>query len=582
MPSSWVHRAHGRRPLLRLLAGTAVATSALLPGTAALADEPAGTTVVGELVQAWAEPEGHHSGHTAEADPAPVSWVETADGDVVPVASGDVADVPAGSTVSVLLGNQQTADDGTAHPLLGAPDVLRTPAADSAPAGPLTNQVTVAMVAPAGTPAGPRATRQEIVDLVNGQVARFWAEETGGAVALGVTASHDWITTRTGCATAGRLWNEVAAAVEFVPGPGKHLLVYIPPAAPGCAYALAEVGSSRTSGGRLYVRDAVPSVIAHEFGHNFGLAHSSGEQCDGAVDAGSCRTVGYRDFYDVMGASWAETGSLNVVQAAALGVLPDAHIRTVSVRGEAGSVLLAPVSGRVGVRALRLTDASGVDYWLEYRPAEGRDAWLGTTANRFALDTGVLLRRAGTFPDTSVLLDGTPSRAAGWDADLQAALSVGTPVALAGGQFFLKVDAITADGAAVSVLPNPPAAARAASAPGTAPAPGAVLPGEHEDAGAAADAPSAGPSSAEVPADDAPADDAATAATEIPQDPESARALPESSPTPGAVEAAGTELAAASEPTDGISSGLVVAGLGAALAGAAVLVVRRLRRPVGR
>ncbi len=558
----------GRRRLLRALAlAAAVATPALLTGPA-VADEPAGTTVVGELVQAWAETEDH--GTTAEAAPAPVSWVETADGDVVPVASGDVADVPAGSTVSVLLGDEQTADAGTAHPVLGAPDVLRTPAVHPGLAGPLTNQVTVAMVAPAGTPTGSRATRQEIVDLVNGPVAQFWAEETGGAVALGVTASHDWLTTRAGCAKPGQLWNEVAAAVRFVPGPGKHLLVYLPPSTPGCAYALAEVGSSVTSGGRLYVRDAVPSVIAHEMGHNFGLAHSSGEQCDGAVDHGHCRAVDYRDYYDVMGVSWAQTGSLNVLQAAALGVLPRDQVQPVSVFGRAGSVTLAPVSGRSGVRALRLTDAAGVDYWLEYRPAAGRDAWLGTSANRFPLDTGVLLRRTGQFPDTSVLLDGTPSPAAGWDGDLQAALPVGAAVTVAGGQFTIRLDGITADGAVVSVVPSPPPAGHSAPAPAVAdPAPGAVLPG-------GSDAPPAG-----APAADAEA--ATDAGTSAPQDPASAVPAPELAPIPARAGAAQTSLASASEPTDGGGGeGLIVAGLGTALAGASTLVVRRLRRPAGR
>src|SRR5687768_15937768 len=187
MPSFAHQPAAGRPRLLRPLAvAAAVAASVLIPGTAAVADESAGTTVVGELVQAWAENENH--GHTAEAAPAPVSWIETGAGAAVPVASADVAGLPPGSTVSVTVGGDSTEDGGTAHPVLDA-ELLRTPAADAAPAGPLTNQVTVAMVAPAGTPAGSRVPRQDVVDLVDGPVAQFWADETGGAVALGVTAS---------------------------------------------------------------------------------------------------------------------------------------------------------------------------------------------------------------------------------------------------------------------------------------------------------------------------------------------------------------------------------------------------------
>lgn len=547
-------------PLLRsvtvaVILGAAGFVSAVVPAAVAAAEEPSGTTVVGELVQAWAETDAAAHDTTAEASPAPVSWVETASGDVVSVASDDVTDVPAGSTVSLTVGTS-TRDD--AAPVLET-EILEAPAAAPAPAGPLTNQVTVAMVAPAGTPSGPRATRQQIVDLVDGPVAQFWAEETGGAVSIGVTASHDWLTTTVGCANPAVLWNEVAAKVGFVAGPGKHLLLYIPPAAPGCAYALAEVGSSLTSGGRLYVRDAIPSVVAHEIGHNFGLAHSSGTQCDGTPDAGHCRTVGYRDYYDVMGASWDRIGSLNVVQAAYLGVLPATQVQHVPARGSAMTVTLTPVSGRTGVRALLLTDAAGGNYWLEYRPAAGRDAWLGTAADRFALDAGVLLRRTDRFPDTSILLDGTPSRAAGWDADRQAALPLGTSVPVAGGQFTIRVDAITADGAVVSVLPDPPALAPAAPPPPTEPAPGAVLPGGG------------------VPAADSPAGNSAT-----PPGPAPAVAAPDLAPISGPVGPEVASLAVASQPTGGVGSGVLLAGLGMALAGAMTLVVRTIRRHVRR
>ena len=74
-----------------------------------------------------------------------------------------------------------------------------------------------------------------------------------------------------------------------------------------------------------------------------------------------------------------------------------------------------------------LTAADGTDYWLEYRSATGQDAWLGTPADRLGLQPGVLLHRSGSLPDTSLLLDGTPSAAAGWRADLQDALPVGDP-----------------------------------------------------------------------------------------------------------------------------------------------------------
>jgi hypothetical protein len=54
MPAARNVLAPARRRLLRsLVAGSAVAVSVLLPGAVAAADEPAGTRVVGRLVQAW-------------------------------------------------------------------------------------------------------------------------------------------------------------------------------------------------------------------------------------------------------------------------------------------------------------------------------------------------------------------------------------------------------------------------------------------------------------------------------------------------------------------------------------------------
>ncbi|MBW8765942.1 MAG: hypothetical protein JF630_06815, partial [Geodermatophilales bacterium] len=264
------------------------------------------------------------------------------------------------------------------------------------------------------------------------------------------------------------------------------------------------MGSTPASGGMLYVREAMPSAIAHELGHNFGLGHSSGLQCDAAVETGTCRTAGYRDYYDVMGASWSQLGSLNAAQAARLGLVPAAQQRSLSVRDGAVTVPLAPLAGRTGTRVLRLTDASGVDYWLEYRTAVERDAWLATGSNRFRLDPGVLLHRAGGLPDTALLLDGTPSSAAAWDRDLQASLPPGTPVTLSGGQFTVVVQSMSPEGAVLSVTPAPPAVAPA-PAPAVAPvAPGGVMQGASGAAPTAATGSSAAPESAPAGASPAP------------------------------------------------------------------------------
>jgi len=548
MPSVQDSSTAGARRLLRSLAvAAAVASSVVLPGAAAAADEPAGTSLTGTLVQAWAEghPDDAAAGHAADG---PVSWVQPAEGDAVRVDSAAVADVPAGAQVALTVGSELedtdavTGTDGDAPLEVLEKEIVELPSVAPVLADPagLTNRVTVVLVQPAGV-APDGVTEADVVDAVNGPVADFWSEQSDGAVQLGVTASHGWTPTTAGCADADVLWNEVAATVGFVPGRGNHLLLYVSDASAGCAYALAEVGAATTTGGRLYVSKPEASAITHEFGHNFGLGHSSGEQCDGAVEGATCRTVGYRDYYDVMGVSWGQMGSLNAPQAARIQLLPAAQTQALTVSGPAVTATLAPLSGRSGTRALRLTDAEGTDYWLEYRTATGRDAWLGGGDDFRGLGAGVLLRRTGGMPNTSVLLDGTPGTAAGWDGDFQSALPIGVPVPISGGDFSVVVQGVSATGAVLTVVPTPPTSPVAPAAEPAEPAIGTVM------TGTAAAAPAAG------------ADPVALGAAQV--DGRSLRTT--------------TALESAADSSTG--GGYLVAAGGALLAGMLLLLVRRLR-----
>src|SRR5215207_1650431 len=187
------------RRLVPALAVAAVVAVPLLPATAQ-AQEPAGSTVVGELVQAWPEVAGGaEAGHGAEQ---PITWVETAEGESVRIPTEDAAGLPAGATVEVTVGgavSDPAAAQGLepARALLGG-EIL----AEKRPASVATNEVTVALVAPRGV-AHDAVRPEQVAAAVDGPVARFWSEQTDGAVNLHVAEVRDWVDTTVGCGKPG-------------------------------------------------------------------------------------------------------------------------------------------------------------------------------------------------------------------------------------------------------------------------------------------------------------------------------------------------------------------------------------------
>jgi hypothetical protein len=423
----------------------------LTPAAAQAPGEVApGDTVVGEVVRAWAEPRTELAG-IGELHAEPLTWVEPENGDAVRVPTDEAEDLPLGATVEVAVGDEvvdEAATEGGLEPareLLSAEVVAAAEEPPTLPATPpFTNEVTVALVIPAGG-VQDATTPADVVAAVDGPTADFWEQESNGAIRLGVTDQNDWYQALSDCRDPAALWDEVADHVGFVDGPGQHLLLYLPAQESDCAYGLAEVGLSPGFGGRLYVRDTAPSVIAHEFGHNFSLGHSGALVCEDAIEpseTGTCGVDEYGDLYDVMGYSWGQMGSLSAPHADQLGFLPAGQRFTFTAGGRGGVVTLSPTSGRTGMRAVRLVDSLGYEYWVESRTATGRDAWLGNAStNPYLLDDGVLVRSSELMPDASLLLDPSPPSTITMDYDLDVA--PGRAISLAGGEFTVSVSTVS-------------------------------------------------------------------------------------------------------------------------------------------
>jgi hypothetical protein len=396
--------------------------------------------------------------------------VRTESGKTVRVAPEEVSGIQPGATVQVTLGAETAG--GAAPGIAPARDVLDSEvvAAASSPVSAAvsgtTNEVTVVRVLPQG---GTSTTMplSTVVDPVNGAVREYWAEQSNGAIQISATGWPSWVSTTAGCTDPYGIWDETADAVGFVPGPGRHLLLYIPtydPALGDCDFAMAEQGTGRGAGGMAYVAEPKVYLIARQLGHNFGLGGSAGLACGATMEGDNCSVDPYGDIYDVMGGSSNDwPGSLNSAQADRLDVLaPGQQQVLVSNDSPSGTFRLLPMSGLTGLRAIKvvvprnpLSPAwfTGGEYWLEYRTFTGRDTYLGGIWPWPS--PGLTLRREGDAGSdyTSLLLDGRPGdgeptwRQVGFFANNAVDVAGG----LRGGGFTFTVQDVSPTGATVRI-----------------------------------------------------------------------------------------------------------------------------------
>jgi hypothetical protein len=456
------------RPLVLAVATAALVSSlTLVVGSAAADDERASTpdTVVGELVQAWPDDFDDAQATQPQDEEGLLSWVKTETGDSVRVATEGFDGITVGSTVEVLVGDAVADAASVEQGLKPAREVLDATVLEAAPAvqqpaaaGTVVHRVTVVRVFPAVNPAPDIPVAGEVALTMFDHVNPFWYEQSNGAVQLVSTAWPSDVSLQAGCDDPFGMWAEAAEEVDFDPVDGNHLLLYLGNSGvnfPDCADGLGTIGSHPGEGGLMYTSHMDASIIAHELGHNLGLGHASALSCSAGMEedgANTCAIAAYDDRYDVMGFSGTYKGTLNAPHAAKLGFLPSPQQASVNAQDNVTrTYTLLPTGGRTGLRAIRLVDADGVAYWLEYRTATGQDAWLSGSG----LQTGVQLRRANAGSHTSLLLDATPVGGQ-WGQPAQSALPVGQPV-FPGAGLEVTVVSASASGAVVRVVGGPAA-----------------------------------------------------------------------------------------------------------------------------
>lgn len=203
---------------------------------------------------------------------------------------------------------------------------------------------------------------------------------------------------------------QIAAAAAGADLSQYSRLVYMFPTN-ACTWSGLAGGTGPQSQTQAWINgDLSLRVVAHELGHNFGLLHAHGLDCDSTPLGESCFSYTYGDGTDIMGNG---TGHFNAFHKERLGWLNRDVTPPITTITASGTFSLEPYSTTIdkpkALKVLKSTDpTTGIKTWyyIEYRQPIGFDSALATVGN---LIKGVVIR-TGTDgdADSSQLLDMTP------------------------------------------------------------------------------------------------------------------------------------------------------------------------------
>jgi hypothetical protein len=364
-----------------LVTALCVPTLSLADGSAAVG-ERSGLTVTGRVIVA------------GEDDP--VYALARADGSLVPV-SGTL-DEMVGDRVTARLQIPQPLDALPGSPLTA--DALRAwdrPLAASvisstevaATSAPVEHRVFVAKPTNVG---GFTLTDAQLLGEL-ATVSAFWVDEADGEitsfdlpsdpddVAQFKTYETDTSASAVCSLSGSSFFTQVQEAADLFPGASffgggaTDLLVVLTPDQ-GCdagTVGIGSVGSSYTGGGATINRTEpayVESVLAHELGHNFGLAHSN------------VGTQPYRNVYNVMAFALSGVNQLTAMSTAyrvGTGLDDPGEVETVAIPDVMAPTsvtrTLKPRADTTGLRALEVTvPGTGRTFYVEFRGGQGQDA----------------------------------------------------------------------------------------------------------------------------------------------------------------------------------------------------------------